>query len=65
VLEAGESHEIARVGVAVVQALRDAVVVLCAPTVPHTGLAARFEGYSMPRLARNRQAACASGAVVG
>ena len=46
VLEAGESHEIERVGVAVVQALRDAVVVLCAPAVPCTGLAARFEGYS-------------------
>ena len=31
VLEAGESYEIARVGVAVVQALHEAVVVLCAP----------------------------------
>jgi len=40
VLEASESYEIERVGVAVVQALRDAVVVLCAPTVPRAGLAA-------------------------
>ena len=66
VLEAGESYEIARVGVAVVQALRDAVVVLCAPpTAPHTGLAARFEGYSMRRGARDWQATCVGGAVVG
>lgn len=65
VLEAGESYAIERVGTAVVQALRDAVVVLCVPTVPHAGLAARFEGYSMRRRARDWRATCAGGAVVG
>ena len=34
VLEAGQSHEISRSGAAVVQALRDALVALRAPTVP-------------------------------
>jgi hypothetical protein len=37
VLETGESYEILRGGVAVVQALRDTVVALRAPTVPRPG----------------------------
>ena len=43
VLEAGQSHEISRRGVAVVQALRDALVALRSPAVPQVeaGLAAR------------------------
>jgi hypothetical protein len=45
VLEAGESYEISREGVAVVQALRDALVVLRAPAVSpaRAPLAARIE----------------------
>jgi hypothetical protein len=43
VLEAGQSYEISRGGVAVVQALRDALVALRSPAVPQVeaGLAAR------------------------
>jgi len=45
VLEAGQSCEISRGGVAVVQALRDALVALRAPAVPRVGagLAARVK----------------------
>ncbi|HLB14184.1 MAG TPA: DUF2917 domain-containing protein [Burkholderiales bacterium] len=45
VLAAGESHEISRAGVAVVQALREALVALRASAVPHAGagLATRLE----------------------
>ncbi len=44
VLEAGQSYEISHGGVAVVQALRDALVALRAPAVPQVGagLAARI-----------------------
>jgi Protein of unknown function (DUF2917) len=37
VLEAGESYELSRDGVAVVQALRDALVALWAPAEPRVG----------------------------
>jgi Protein of unknown function (DUF2917) len=46
VLEAGQSYEVSRGGVAVVQALREALVALRAPAVPKAagaGLAARVE----------------------
>jgi Protein of unknown function (DUF2917) len=45
VLEAGESYEISRSGVAVVQALREALVVVWSPTVStaRVGLATRVE----------------------
>jgi Protein of unknown function (DUF2917) len=55
VLEAGQSYEISRVGVAVVQALREeALVAFLAPAVPRAGagLAARIERFWSPWAAR-------------
>ncbi len=50
VLEAGESYEISRGGVAIVQALREALVALRAPAVTKAGvaLAARFRAALEP-----------------
>ena len=50
VLEAGESYEISRGGIAVVQALREALVALRAPAVTQAGagLAARFRAALEP-----------------
>ena len=50
VLEAGQSYEISRSGVAVVQALREALVALRAPTMPQAGagLAAWVERLGSP-----------------
>jgi hypothetical protein len=50
VLEAGESYQISRGGVAVMQALREALVALRAPAVSQAGggLAARIERFSSP-----------------
>jgi DUF2917 family protein len=50
VLEAGESYEISRDGIAVVQALREALVALRAPTVAQAGagLATRFRAALEP-----------------
>jgi hypothetical protein len=54
VLEAGESYEILRSGIAVVQALREALVALRAPAMPRpeAGLAARLERLWSPWAAR-------------
>jgi Protein of unknown function (DUF2917) len=54
VLEAGQSYEISRGSVAVVQALREALVAFCAPAVPQAGagLAARIERLWSPWTAR-------------
>lgn len=41
VLEAGQSYDIARDGVAVVQALREALVAFCAPAVAQAGAGSR------------------------
>ena len=54
VLEAGQSYDISRGGLAVVQALREALVALRAPTMPQAGagLAAQVEWLWRPWAAR-------------
>lgn len=63
VLEAGQSCEISRGGVAVVQALREALVALRAPAVPQAGagVAAWVERLWSPWAARAAGGHCAAG----